>query len=90
MRKLFDIDGVTICIYRRLVNSEPIQTGSACTIMGDMATDRRRSHDHRIARLGKGHECVEICDGPGRHPDLGIARSEDLRREFGCDQSSER
>ena len=84
-RQLFDVNGVPICIDRRLVDIESIQTGCACTIMRDMTTDRWRRDDHGIARLRKRHECVEIGHGPGRHPDLGISRSEHLGRELGCD-----
>ena len=80
-----ELDGVVAGVDREGVDLEPVASGAAGGVVGDMPADRRRRHDHPVARPGRQHERVEIGERARGDADLGVPGAEDLGRQLGGD-----
>ena len=80
-----EIDSVAVGVDRCLVDLETVEPGTAGLVVGDVAADGGRRHDHGVARRAGGHEGVEIGHRTRCHADLGEAGAEHLGAELGGD-----
>ena len=80
-----EIDGEMTRIDRALMDVEAVQAGSASTVVRDVAADRRRRNDDRVAGSTRRHERIQVGKGTGPDTDLGEPGAEHAAGEVGRD-----